>query len=221
MKKETELNPEKKEVDATLKSKKVTHLTRGGHRVGAGRRHGSGKFGEVTEVIRIPSSQKVAISDFLDAYQRKYLQKNLDAVTQIELPANNPPLLLRPLFNSKVPAGVPEPADDTIDKRLDANDYLIDRHESTFFVTIQGESMINAGLLSGDKAVVDRSKQAAVGDIVMAMVDGAFTIKTLGKHKNGLPKLIPANPEYAVIEIKENMQFEIWGVVTGSFRRFR
>ena len=81
--------------------------------------------------------------------------------------------------------------------------------------------MINAGLLSGDKAVVDRSKQATVGDIIMAMVDGAFTIKTLGKHKNGMPRLIPANPDYSVIEINENMQFEIWGVVTGSFRRYR
>ena len=80
--------------------------------------------------------------------------------------------------------------------------------------------MINAGLLSGDKAVVDRSKQAKVGNIVMAIVDGEFTIKTLGKAKNGMPRLLPANPDYPVIEIKEGMQFEIWGVVTGSFRRF-
>ena len=202
-------------------AKTVKQITRGGNRLGAGRKQGSGKFGELTEVIRIPSSQKAAVSDFLEAYQRKHLQENLDAVTQIELPVDNPSLLLRPLFSSKVPAGVPSPADDHIEKRLDANDYLIDRQESTFFVTIQGESMINAGLLSGDKAVVDRSKQAAVGDIIMAMVDGAFTIKTLGKHKNGMPRLIPANPDYSVIEINENMQFEIWGVVTGSFRRYR
>jgi DNA polymerase V len=54
----------------------------------------------------------------------------------------------------------------------------------------------------------------------MAVIDGEFTIKTLGKTKTGRPRLIPANPDYPVINITEEMSFEIWGVVTGSFRRF-
>ena len=80
-------------------------------------------------------------------------------MTEIITPqiALNPVYL--PLFGSKVPAGFPSPADDHVEKRLDANEFLIDQQDATYFVTIQGESMIIAGLLSGDKAVVDRSKQ--------------------------------------------------------------
>ena len=193
----------------------------GGQRTGAGRKVGTGKFGEPTEVLRVPSSQKPVISDFLAAYQRKQQKLGLDPVTEITLPVINAKRTYLPLFGSKVPAGFPSPADDHLEKRLDANEFLIDQQDATFFVTIQGESMINAGLLSGDKAVVDRSKQAKVGNIVMAVVDGEFTIKTLGKAKSGMPRLLPANPAFPVIEIKEGMQFEIWGVVTGSFRRFR
>jgi DNA polymerase V len=83
--------------------------------------------------------------------------------------------------------------------------------------------MIDAGLLPGDKAVVDRSKLAAIGDIVLAMVDGDYTIKTLARSKDGLPLLLPANKsgEYKPIEVKKHMQVEIWGVVTGSFRRYK
>ncbi len=193
----------------------------GGQRTGAGRKVGTGKFSEPTKVLRIPMSQDAVISDFLAAYQRKQQKIGLDPVTEIILPAIDAKRTYLPLFGSKVPAGFPSPADDHVEKRLDANEFLIDQQDATFFVTIQGESMINAGLLSGDKAVVDRSKQAKVGNIVMAVVDGEFTIKTLGKAKNGMPRLLPANPAFPVIEIKEGMAFEIWGVVTGSFRRFK
>ena len=209
-------------------NKKISNLNsnlHGGARTGAGRKVSTGRFGEATEVLRVPASQKLIISDFLQAYQRKQqrmqLAASLDAVTEIYLPFLDVKRLKLPLFSSKVPAGFPSPADEHVEKRLDPNEYLVDQQDATFFVTIQGESMINAGLLSGDKAVVDRSKIAKIGDIVMVVVDGEFTIKTLAKAKNGMPRLLPANPMFNPIEIKENMQFEIWGVVTGSFRRFR
>ena len=194
----------------------------GGPRPGAGRKPGTGKFGEATEVIRIPASQKPIISDFLKAYERKRLQKVLDPVGDIALPALNLSRVKLPLFLSKVAAGFPSPAEDHVEKRLDPNEFLIDQEDATYFVTIQGYSMIDVGLLPGDKAVVDRSKDAAIGDIVMAMIDGEFTIKILGRDKDGSPRLLPANSTgaYPMIEIKEGMQFEIWGVVTGSFRRF-
>jgi DNA polymerase V len=80
--------------------------------------------------------------------------------------------------------------------------------------------MIELGLMPGDKAVVDRSKTPKIGDVVLAVVDGEFTIKTLSKNKAGQARLMPANKEYKPIEITEGMQFEIWGVVIGSFRRF-
>lgn len=192
----------------------------GGKRLNAGRKIGTTKFGEPSSVIRVPESQKSKIVSLLSDYQDR---KNIMASINIEsiLPSTlNPVSLALPLFTSKVRAGFPSPADDHVEKRLDVSEYLIQQADATFFVTIAGDSMRDAGLLSGDKAVVDRSKQASVGDIVMAVIDGEFTIKTLGKTKAGAPRLIPANTDYPIINITEEMSFEIWGVVTGSFRRF-
>lgn len=199
----------------------------GGKREGAGRKSGSGTYKEPTTVIRIPSSQKPVISDFLNAYAKKQQTDNqqaqLDPVSDFAWPTPNPTPQRLTLFNTKVSAGFPSPADDHVEKRLDPSEFLIDQADATFFVTIQGESMIEAGLMPNDKAVVDRSKIPAVGDIVLAVIDGEFTIKTLSRQKNGDPRLLPANSTgaYTPINIKGDMQFEIWGVVTGSFRRFR
>lgn len=192
-----------------------------------GRRQGTGKYKEPTKVIRVPESQKSAVEDFLEAFARKQEQGlfklNLDVVGDFEFPELNPASIALPLFNSKVPAGFPSPADDHLEKRLDPSEFLVDQVDSTFFVTIMGYSMIDAGLLPGDKAVIDRSKLASVGDIVLAIVDGEFTIKTLGRSKDGSPLLLPANKsgEYKPIEVKKHMHVEIWGVVTGSFRKYK
>lgn len=190
------------------------------NRSGGGRRVGTGKFREPTSVVRIPSSQKPVIKDFLAAYQRKKLASDIDAVYQIELPTLNSTPYNLPLYSSKVSAGFPSPADDHLEKRLDPSEFLIDQKDATFFVTIQGQSMIDVGLMPNDKAVVDRSKTPKIGDIVLAAIDGEFTIKTLARKKDGSPRLLPANKEFSPIEITEEMNFEIWGVVTGSFRRF-
>lgn len=200
-----------------------TKPVRGGKRLNAGRKTGSGKFGEPTEVLRVPSSQKSVIVNFLAAYQRKQQLEDAVDISSLMLPALQHKSFNIPLFNSKVPAGLPSPADDYVERRLDPSEYLIDQADATFFVTIQGESMIEAGLIPGDKAVVDRSKIPVIGDIVLAVVDGDFTIKILNRQKSGQPRLLPANAsgQYQPIEIKENTQFEVWGVVTGSFRRFR
>ena len=127
------------------------------------------------------------------------------------------------LFSTKVRAGFPSPADDHVEQRLDVSEYLIDQADATFFVTIQGQSMIDVGLMPGDKVVVDKSKSALVGDIVLAIVDSEFTIKTLSRSKDGSIRLLPENSSgaYKPIEITEATQFEVWGVVTGSFRRFK
>jgi DNA polymerase V len=195
--------------------------SRGGMRLGAGRKVGTGKFREPTSVVRIPASQEPVIKDFLAAYQKKRMNIDLDAVTEFLLPSLNRAQVSLPLFSSKVSAGFPSPAEEHVEKRLNPNDFLIEQEDATFFVTIQGYSMMDVGLLPGDKAVVDRSKNANVGDIVLAVINGEFTIKTLGRHKSGAPRLLPANKDFKPIEITEEMQFEIWGVVTGSFRRFR
>lgn len=196
---------------------------RGGSRTGAGRKVGSGKFNEPTSVLRIPTSQAPVIKDFLATYQRKKLIGDLDAITEFELPALNAQSIKLPLYTSKVSAGFPSPAEEHVEKRLDPSEFLIDQKDATFFVTIQGYSMIDVGLLPSDKAVVDRSKLASIGDIVLAVLDGEFTIKILSHNKDGAVRLLPANSTgaYSPIEITEDMNFEIWGVVTGSFRRFK
>ena len=167
-----------------------TQAPRGGKRPNAGRKAGTGKFGEPTAVLRVPASQKPVIIDFLAAYQRKQTLEDAIEISSWMLPAIHPMPVSIPLFNSKVPAGFPSPADDHVEKRLDPNEFLIDQADATFFVTIQGESMLDVGLMPGDKAVVDRSKIASVGDIVLAVVDGDFTIKILSRKKRWSSQII-------------------------------
>jgi DNA polymerase V len=200
----------------------MNNIKRGGIRTGAGRKVGTGKFGEATTVVRIPESQAPIIKDFLAAYQRKKVKADIDAVTEFQWPTLYATPIKLPLYSSKVSAGFPSPAEDHVEKRLDPSEFLIDQKDATFFVTIQGYSMIDVGLLPGDKAVIDRSRQPVIGDIVLAVLDGEFTIKTLSRT-DGVVRLLPANSTgaYSPIEITEEMNFEIWGVVTGSFRRFK
>ncbi|MDD2715521.1 MAG: translesion error-prone DNA polymerase V autoproteolytic subunit [Candidatus Wallbacteria bacterium] len=123
-----------------------------------------------------------------------------------------------PLFAAGVAAGFPSPADDYIERKLDLNEHLIRHPEATFFVRVEGDSMINAGIHSGDILIVDRAIEAADGKIVVALLDGEFTVKRLrcaeGKHY-----LLPENPKYAPIPVKPDSNCEIWGVVTYSIHQ--
>jgi DNA polymerase V len=166
-------------------------------------------------------SQESALKVVAITHQRASFKIVANFYRELELLRLNRPKVSLPLYSTKVAAGFPSPAEEHVEKRLNPNDYLIDQEDATFFVTIQGLSMIELGLMPGDKAVVDRSKKAKIGDVVLAVVDGEFTIKTLAKLKSGAPRLLTANKDFKPIEISEGMQFEIWGVVTGSFRRFR
>ena len=202
---------------------------RGGKRENAGRPRGQGKFGEPTTTMRIPESQTATIKSFLDALQRKKANSERDTTTvnveeqDLFIPEINHQPVLLPLFSTKVAAGFPSPADDHVEKRLDVSEFLIDHAASTFFVTIKGDSMIDVGLLPDDKVVVDRSRTPAMGDIVLAVIDREFTIKILDHGANKMPRLLPANSTgaYKPIYIRPDTQFEIFGVVTGSFRRFK
>ena len=196
----------------------TTNTNRGGKRLGSGRKPWS-QFKEPTKPIRIPESQAAVIKDFLEALKRKQRSEQLDNVISIEEPLVTHVEL--PLYSTKVAAGFPSPADDHVEKRLDLNDYLITHADATFFVRVKGESMIEAGIFDNDVAIVDKSRLAKVGDIVLAEVEGDFTIKSLAKTKQGLPRLLPANPKFSPIEINEGMQFNIVGVVTGTARKFK
>jgi len=118
-----------------------------------------------------------------------------------------------PIFLGRLPAGFPSPADDYIEGKLDLNRHLIKHPAATFFVRVSGDSMIEAGIHTGDLLVVDRSLEAVDGNVIVAALDGELTVKRLYKQGKAL-RLLPANKNYHPIEIKTQQTFEIWGVVT-------
>ncbi|WP_457572191.1 LexA family protein [Desulfovulcanus sp.] len=118
-----------------------------------------------------------------------------------------------PLYLSQIPAGFPSPADDYIDKNLDLNEFLIKHPAATFFVRAYGDSMREAGIHSGDILIVDRALEPKNNSIVVAVVNGELTVKRLCQKNNKL-YLMPDNPGYQPLEITEDMDFEVWGVVT-------
>ena len=123
----------------------------------------------------------------------------------------------RPIFDS-VRAGFPSPAGDSRYDMLTIDEYLVERPSSTVLVTVKGDSMMDAGILAGDTVIVEKRHSANVGDMVVAIVDNEFTLKTLDKEK-GQFVLKPANPAYPVIRPKGEM--EIFGVVVGQFRKYK
>ena len=123
----------------------------------------------------------------------------------------------RPIYDS-VRAGLPSPAEDTSHDTLTIDEYLVERPSSTVLVTVKGDSMIDAGIMPGDTVVVEKRSLAHAGDMVIAIVDNEFTLKTLGKEK-GKFVLIPANPAYPIIRPKDDL--EIFGVVVGQFRKYK
>ena len=122
-----------------------------------------------------------------------------------------------PLFFSKVHAGFPSPADDFMDNRLNLNEYVIQNPRSTYFVKVSGDSMIGAGIFSGDILVVDRSLAVTDNRIVVAMIDGEFMVKRLRRHKGSM-YLISENSHYPPIEVVDQ-ELMIWGVVTFSVHK--
>lgn len=118
-----------------------------------------------------------------------------------------------PLFTSKVACGFPSIGEDHIDSRLDLNEHLVKHPAATFFVYATGNSMKDAGILDGDLLIVDRSLGAKHNSIIVAIINGDFTVKYF-KIIDQQPYLVAANSEYKPIPIKETTDFEIWGVVT-------
>ena len=165
-------------------------MKHGGARPGAGRPKGQGKHNEATQPIRIPKSMVESVMNFVAS--KGYTL---------------------PLYSSTVQAGFPSPADDHIEGKLDLNQYLIKHPTATFFVKVSGESMLNAGIHPGDILIVDRSLTPKHGKIVVAAVDGNLTVKRLCIRQNKT-QLLPENEAFDAIDIHEESNVTIWGVVT-------
>ncbi|MGQ3891363.1 LexA family protein [Legionella sp. CNM-4043-24] len=165
-------------------------MSHGGRRENAGRPRGQGKYGEATKLLRVPLSRVEDVKGFLET-----------STYQL------------PLYACSVRAGFPSPADDYIEQHLDLNHHLVRHPAATFFVTASGDSMSGAGIMSGDMLVVDRSLEAVHGKIVIAAVNGELTVKRLSRE-GGRIRLLPENDRYPPVEIGDDEDLVIWGVVT-------
>ncbi len=119
-------------------------------------------------------------------------------------------------IHGSVAAGFPSPAEQYLEPPLDLNELLVKRPAATYFVRVQGDSMIGKGIYDGDILVVDRSLNPRDGDVIIASVDGEFTVKTLRitKRTPSVIKLEAANPKYTDIILKSGQELNCFGKVT-------
>ena len=141
------------------------------------------------------------------------MTKQLTNITQAN--QSSPELTLA----EQLHAGFPSPAEDYTE-RIDITHEIIRHPETTFYARIEGDSMRDAGIFSGDLVVIDRSLNANDGDYVAAYIDGEFTVKEFRTDRtNNCAWLIPHNPAYMPIRVDENNAFIIWGVITHTIHR--
>jgi DNA polymerase V len=124
-----------------------------------------------------------------------------------------------PLYTSRIAAGFPSPADDHLEAPLDLNEHLVKHPSATFVVKVDGDSMTGAGIYNGDLLVVDRSLEAKSGSIVVAVVNGELTVKRLVIERRRA-RLVPENPAYKPIGIRDGLDVVIWGVVAHVIRSY-
>lgn len=117
-----------------------------------------------------------------------------------------------------VEAGFPSPAEEELLDTMTLDEWLIQRREATYMLEVKGQSMINAGIHPGDTALVERGRQPKHGDIVIACVDGKWTMKTYHIQSNGKIALVPANPKFPTIYPKEELRIE--AIVTAIIRKY-
>ena len=188
----------------------------GGKRDNAGRKSGSGKYGEATQLRRLPESWLPDIDERLAQAALIYQSPNVETIRSADMQRKQ----ALSLTSSKIAAGFPSPAEDFIEGKLDLNDYLIRHPAASFYVRVSGESMLNAGIFPNDILLVDRAESAAHGDVVIAVLDGELTVKRLYR-RDGIVRLDAENPAYPNIDIQQGQELIIWGVVRACIHEFR
>lgn len=179
---------------------------------GRGRPSGTGRYREPTQVMRVPESQVQAVRDFLRPFRRAPGPGG-EVFPMGPVSARAGSGMRLPLMGWPVRAGFPSPAEDYVEASLDLNEMLAPNPEATFLVRARGDSMTGAGIGDGDVLVVDRSLEPTHGRIVVAVVDGEFTVKRLYR-RNGAVILEAAHPDHAPIRLHEGQELIVWGVVT-------
>jgi len=169
-------------------------------------------YAALCEVFGIASKSWVkAILDRL--VKAGFLERTPDAML---IPTRD--FFARPLAEASVPAGMPVTVSATQGDYYVIDEMLIEKPSTTTLIPVKGDSMIDAGIHSGDVAVVEKRNIANIGDIVVAIVDNEFTLKTLDKER-GQYILRPANPAYPVIRPQGSL--EIFGVLVGLIRKYK
>ena len=125
-----------------------------------------------------------------------------------------------PLVAWHISCGFPSPAEDYRESELDINELVIAHPDATFYVRVSGDSMEGAGIFEGDVLVVDRALDARNNTIIVALVNGEFTVKRLTMSGDTL-FLMPENPHYEPLPITEEMEFRVWGIATYVIHRLR
>ncbi|MDD4912443.1 MAG: S24 family peptidase [Sideroxydans sp.] len=169
-------------------------------------------YAALCDVFGIASKSWVkAILDRLG--EAGYLERTPDGMW---IPTSN--FFARSIADSSVPAGMPVSVTASHGDSYVIDDMLIDTPSKTTLIPVKGDSMMGAGIHDGDVAVVEKHHLANVGDIVVAIVDGEFTLKTLGKER-GKFILKPENPDYPIIYPQGTL--EIFGILVGLIRKYR
>lgn len=117
-----------------------------------------------------------------------------------------------PVAGSGVHAGFPSPAEDHIEGRLDLNKLAVTHPDATFFARVEGDSMKDDCIEDGGLLVIDKSLKPEDGNVVVSYLDGEFTLKRI-QIKKGKIYLVPANEKYKVLEVSDDTDFRVWGVV--------
>ena len=164
-------------------------MARGGKRKGAGRPKGTGKFGEPTKAIRLPISMIDRIMQFI-------AQKGL----------------ILPIYTTQTQADAPSLAEDQQPETFDLVDRLIQNSAATFLVRMKGDSMTGAGIFADDILVVDKSLEPAHGNVVLAVVNGEFTVRRLVRKGDKI-ELAAEKSNYPSTEIRSESELDVWGVV--------
>ena len=123
-----------------------------------------------------------------------------------------------PFFSSLITAGFPSPAEDHVEQSLDITELLVTNPPATFYLRVTGESMLDAGILEGDILIVDRSKTAKHGEIIVAELNTEFTVKRL-YNRDGKVILQAESQHHDSISVQADDDFNVFGVVTGVARQ--
>ena len=153
----------------------------------------------------------------VSALQREDKTTMDGSVAEVFLPERKT-RLARPLIAWRVPAGFPSPAEDYIEGRIDLNRDLVRHPLATFYIRVEGDSMVGAGIQPGALLVVDRAAEVHEGHIIVARIGDELTVKRFSTEA-GKILLTPANAAYEPIEVTEEVDFEVWGRVIYSIQR--